>query len=169
MENIAIAIRDSDLYLLATVVRDSVGNTRVNWPRDHVPSWQPHTSYHASGQHHQKSFGQALDIRKTIKPDASFKGTKNVASFGVATDEHRGAEQPDPKHYTSVFEIPVSLVKPEKYSTWAYVDLVEANVAPVLFPGAAVLKQQTYKDAVPWIVLTFLELPKWAVRPPSTA
>jgi len=168
MENIAIAIRDSDLYLLATVVRSNAGDIYVNWPRDHLPSWQPHTSYHASGQHHQKSFGKALGIRKAAKPDASFEGTKQVVSFGVAAGDQRGSEQPDPRQFTSVFEIPASLLKPEKYSTWVYVDLVEPNISPVLFPGAAVLKQQTYTDAMPWLVLTFLELPQ-EFCPPSAA
>ena len=52
-----------------------------------------------------------------------------------------------------------ALVRPEKYSTWAYVDLVEPGVDPPLFPAAIVRKQQTYKDAQPWIVVTFLEIP----------
>jgi len=59
---------------------------------------------------------------------------------------------------TSSIEIPLAMVRPEKYSTYAYVDLVEPGVDPLLIAGAAVLKQETYKNAEPWIVLTFLDI-----------
>lgn len=155
--NIAVAVRDSDLFLLATVVRCQSSDVYVNWPRDHEPDWKPHTSYHASGQHHHKSFGTALDVQKKQKPDVNFKGTKAVVSFGVAMGDHKAVNAPcDSGAFSSVFEIPVALVRPERYSTSVYVDLVEPGVEPTLFPRATILKQETYKDAVPWIVLTFL-------------
>lgn len=158
MQQIAIAVRDADLFLLATVVRATTTDVYVNWPRNQVVGWKPHTSYHASGQHHQKSFGKALLVQKKQKPDVTFKGTLNLVSFGVATGEHRSVNVPcDPRDFTAVFEIPLALVRSETYSTYAYVDLVEPGVNPVLFPGAIVWKQETYKDAEPWIVLTFLE------------
>jgi hypothetical protein len=159
MQKIAIAVRDADLFLVATVVRSAATDVYVNWPRGHVVEWKPHTSYHASGQHHQKSFGKALDVRKEQKPGAAFRGTKTVMSFGVAAGEHTAVSvRCDPKDFSAVFEIPLALVRPEKYRTWAYVDLVEPGVNPQLFPGAIVRKQETYKDAEPWIVLTFLEI-----------
>lgn len=162
MQRIAIAVRDADLFLVATVVRSTATDVYVNWPRDHVVEWKPHTSYHASGQHHQKSFGKVLDVRKEQKPDVTFKGTRTVVSFGVATGVHRAVNvRCDPKEFSAVFEIPLALVRPEKYSTWVYVNLVEPGVDPVLFPGAIVRKQERYKDGEPWIVLTFLEIPVW--------
>lgn len=157
--NIAIAIRDTDLFLMATVVRTQASDVYVNWPRDHAPDWKPHTSYHASGQYHQKTFGTALDIQKKQKPDVNFKGTKCVVSFGVAAGEHKAVNVPcNSSVFNSVFEVPIALVGPKKYSTWLYVDLVEPDVEPTLFPGATILKQETYRDAAPWIVLTFLEI-----------
>ncbi len=160
MHQIAIAVKDGDLFLIATVVRAAATDVYVNWPRDHVAGWKPHTSYHASGQHHQKSFGSALDVQKEQKPDVTFRGTRTVVSFGVATGEHAAVNvRCDPKDFSAVFEIPLALVRPEKYSTWVYVDLVEPGVDPLLLPGATVRKQETYKDAEPWIVLTFLEIP----------
>ncbi len=159
MHQIAIAVRDTNLYLLATVVRAAATDVYVNWPRDHVAGWKPHTSYHASGQHHQKSFGEALDVRKKQKPDPCFRGTVNLVSFGVATGEHTAVNvRCDPKDFSVVFEIPVAIVRPEKYRTYVYADLVEPGVDPVLFPGATIAKQESYKDADPWIVLTFLEI-----------
>jgi hypothetical protein len=160
MQKIAIAVRDAELFLMATVVRSAATDVYVNWPRDHVVEWKPHTSYHASGQHHQKSFGKALDVRKEQKPGVTFKGTRTVVSFGLASGEHTAVNvRCAPKDFGAVFEIPIAIVRPEKYSTWVYVDLVEPGVDPLLFPGAMVLKQEAYKDAEPWIVLTFFEIP----------
>jgi hypothetical protein len=159
MQQIAIAVRDTDLFLIATVVRAAATDVYVNWPRDHVVGWKPHTSYHASGQHHAKSSGRAFGVRKKQKPDPSLKGTVNLVSFGVATGEHRAVNvRCDPRNFGAVFEIPLAMVRPEKYTMYVYVDLVEPGVDPLLVPGAAVRKQETYKDADPWIVLTFLEI-----------
>ena len=159
MHQIAIAVRDAELFLLATVVRAAANDVYVNWPRDHVLGWKPHTSYHASGQHHQKSFGKAFDVRKKQKPGPGFKGTVNLVSFGIATGEHTAVNvRCDPKDFIAVFEVPLAMVRSEKYRTYMYVDLVEPNANPGLFPGATILKQESYKDAEPWIVLTFLEI-----------
>lgn len=159
MQQIAIAVRDGDLFLLATVVRKAATDVYVNWPRDHVVGWKPHTSYHASGQHHQKGYGKILEASKKQRPDASFRGTVNVVFFGVATGEHAAVNvRCDPKDFTAVFEIPLGLVGSEKYSTYVYVDLVEPGVNPLLIPGATLLSQEWYKDTEPWIVITFLKV-----------
>ena len=53
----AIAVRDgTDLFLILSIRRGPKGDVYVNWPRPHDPKWKPHASFHASGQHHQKSF-----------------------------------------------------------------------------------------------------------------
>jgi hypothetical protein len=157
--NIAIAIRDTGLFLMATVVRAHTSDVYVNWPRPHKPDWKPHASYHASGQHHQKSFGKAHGIQHKQKPDAHFKASKAVVSFGVATGEHKAVNVPcDSSAFNAVFELPSALVRPETYRTYVYVDLVEPGHEPIFFPQATILKQATYMDAVPWIVLTFLDI-----------
>ena len=139
--SIAIAVRDTDLFLMATVVREQTSDVYVNWPRTHEPDWKPHASYHASGQHHQKSFGKALGIQHKQKPDAHFKGTKAVVSFGVATGEPKAVSVPcDSSDFTAVFELPAALVRPEAYRTFVYVDLVEPGHEPTLFPGGTILK-----------------------------
>ena len=157
MFQIAIAVRDGDLFLIASVVRAVATDVYVNWPRDYVPGWEPHTSQHASGEYHQKSFGQTFDVRQEQKPDANFKGTKKVVSFGAANSEHVALNiRCDSRDFDAVFEIPIALVRPEKYSTWVQVDLVEPDVEPTLTPGE-LLKQHTYTDAAPWIVISFLD------------
>lgn len=158
MRQIAIAVKDIDLFLEATVVRAAETDVYVNFPRDHVVGWKPHTSYHASGQHHQKSFGQAFFPKKKNKPDSTFKGTVNVVSFGLASGEHKALNLLDPNDFSDVFEVPVTLLRPDKYSTYVYVDLVEPGMDPLLIPSAIIRLQKMYKDAEPWIVVTFLEI-----------
>lgn len=159
MREVAIAVRDGDLFLIATVVRAATTDVYVNWPRDHVAGWKPHTSYPASGQHHQKSFWKAFLVRKEQKPDATFKGTVNLVCFGVATGEHTALNlRCNPGNFADVFEIPATMLRPEKYTTYVYVDLVEPGVSPTLVSGALVRQQAMYKDAEPWIVVTFLEV-----------
>jgi len=116
MQNIAIAVRDVDLFLLATINRTATTDVYVNWPRKHVTGWEPHASFHASGQHHQKSFGKASLIQKKQKPDSTFKGTENLVSFGVGSLEHLVVNVLcNPKDFSAVFEIPHSTVGLERF------------------------------------------------------
>lgn len=159
MRTIAIAVRDTGLFLEATVVRAAGTDVYANFPRDCVSGWKPHSSYHASGQHHQKSFGKAFQVCKKQKLDSTFTGTANIMAFGLNSNEHKILNlRCDPTDFSDVFEIPVSLLRPEKYSTSVYVDLVEPGVTPLLIPGATIRQQEQYRDAEPWIVLTLLEI-----------
>ena len=165
MYRIAIAVRDVDLFLVANVVRKATvgataSNVYVEWPRSHIVGWCPHTSYHASGLHHHKSYGKAFsaNTKQQQIPDASFSGAVNVVSFGLTAGEHNDINEIcDPRKFDAIFEIPVALVRPERYSTYVHVDLVAPGENPLLIPGASPKWQKTFKDAEPWIVLTFLE------------
>jgi hypothetical protein len=67
---------------------------------------KPHSSYHASGQHHQKSFGHKAMVRQQQKPDANFRGTVNVVTMGIASDETRAIQMPYQKAaFMEMFEI----------------------------------------------------------------
>jgi hypothetical protein len=159
MYQIAIAVRDVELFVMATVVRSSKTDVYVNWPRDGEPEWKPHTSYHASGQHHHKSHGVKFGIRTAEKPDANFTGTRNIVSFPIAAGEHKAVNVScKPNDFDVIFEVPFALVGATKYTTYVYVDLVQPGVDPVLFPGAAIKAQEVYRDAEPWIVVSLLEI-----------
>jgi hypothetical protein len=122
MNTIAIAMRDVSLHLEASIVRKAASDVYLNFHRDHDPNWKPHASYHASGQFHHKSYDQKL-LPPTVgqKPDSGFKGTKNLASFGLASGEHLLFKQLcDPTKFDEIFEIPVQLLRPERYSTYVY-------------------------------------------------
>ena len=63
MINYAVAAHDGDeLFLFLTVARAPDGDVYVNIFHRHtepeLKRWKPHASYHASGQHHQKSFNR---------------------------------------------------------------------------------------------------------------
>lgn len=66
---IAIVAKDTVLFLEATVVRKAAIDAYVNFHRDNVPGWKPHTSHCSSDLHHQKSFDLPFLIQK--KPPSS--------------------------------------------------------------------------------------------------
>jgi len=54
-----------------------------------------------------------LGAESEQKPDITFKGTRTVVAFGVATGEHTAVNvRCDPKDFSAVFEIPLALVRP---------------------------------------------------------
>jgi hypothetical protein len=125
----AVAVRDgADLFLVLTICRGPQGDVYVNFPRDHEPDWKPHSSYHASGQHHHKSFGHKPLVRHAQKPNASLTGTENVVTTGITSDEPRaGNTQCVASDFQEVFEIPLAALRPEKYHTMTSVDIAEPN------------------------------------------
>lgn len=158
MRQTAVVVKEDDLFLVLTVVRAGTADVYVNWPRDHVSGWKPHTSYHASGQHHQKSFDRKLDVKREQKPDAAFKGTVCVVSTPIAASEHKDLNiRCKAEDFDDVFEIDANALSAEKYEMLISVDLVEPGVAPALVPGCRVVQQETFRDAEPWIVISVIE------------
>lgn len=156
MYKIAIAVRNVDLFLEAAVVRNDKGDIYVNVPRPRS-GWSPHASYHVNGEHHLVSFSKKSLIQQKQKPDPTFIGTEAIDAFGLSSDGYKPVHKCDVNAFDAVFEIDVALLRPDKFKTHVYVDLVEPGVHPRLIPGAKVLLQKTYKDTEPWIVVTFLE------------
>ena len=157
----AVAVRDGgDLFLVISIRRRASGDVYVNFPRDHDPTWKPHTSVHASGQRHQKSFNHKFDVKHRQKPDASFGGTENVVTIGVASDEPRKINKPcQASDFQDVIEIPLLDVRAERYLTYISVDMAEPDQQPPLFPGARILRQEVFMDSVPWVFVTVYETP----------
>jgi hypothetical protein len=155
----AVAVRDgSDLFLFLSVCRAQSGDVYVNFPRDYKPNWKPHSSYHASGQHHQKSYGHKVLVRKGQKPGSTFSGTQNVVTSGIAADEPRAIHCPcQAAGFEGVFEIPISDLSTDMYRTMISVDISEPNGQPTTTPGSTVVRQAVFKDAVPWIIVTLFD------------
>lgn len=156
----AIAVREADgLYLVATVVRDIAGDVYVNWPRPYRPDMKPHTSYHASGQHHHKTFKAKGLLRKDQPPDKHFSGERNIVTFGVDQDMAKAVGVLcKESEYSAVFEIPSSQLGTTKYATAVSVDLADEGGRPIIPAGAVVLKAVEYKDASrPRILVTLFD------------
>ena len=116
----------------------------------------------------QKSDNSAYAVSMKQPLDDSFRGSEMVISTGITAGEARAVERAavvqghstivDRATFTDVFEIAASELK----STWSVnlaIHLIE-DQHPLtdlkgMMPGAAVVKQETYGDGAPWIVVTF--------------
>lgn len=155
----AVAVRDGDdLLLCFRICRSPKGDVYVEFPRDHDRGWKPHSSYHASGRHHQKSYGHKNYVVQRERPDANFSGTQCVVQMPIASDEPRKIKVLcNVADFQELFEIAVGEIRPDKYRTGISVDLTDTISQPILIPGAAIIQQSVYKDVLPWIVVTLYD------------
>jgi hypothetical protein len=153
----AVAVRDgNELFQFLTIARSSEGDVYVNilhkqqgsdWER-----WKPHASYHASGQHHQKSFGRKALIARRQPPDVNFRSAENVVTMPLPADEPRRLNTPcNMTEFYDVFEIQASDLTE---NTQISVDVTEPNGDAIITPGAKIIRQFAFTDAVPWILVT---------------
>ena len=153
----AVAVRDGgDLFVLITIVRDPKGDVHVNSPRPD-PNWKPHASYHASGQHHAKSFNHQSFVRCRQRPDQNFRGTVALEHLVIGPSDHRAIKWPcQSSDFHDVFEIAqCDLPKAGRLC----VDLAEPGEAPIMpFPGAKMVRHGSFKDRAPWILVTLWSL-----------
>jgi hypothetical protein len=156
----AVAVRDGeDLLTVLTVNRGPQGDVYANIPRPHMPDSKPHGSYHASGQRHARSFNQKAFVRSLQRPDQNFRGTEQVETLLIGSTDHRAINVPcQPSDFADLFEIPYADVKNIKHGRLC-VDLAEPGAGhTVRFPGEKVLRQAVFKDAVPWILVTLIDI-----------
>ena len=154
----AVAVRDADeLLLFITIVRDSETDVYVNFPRDD-PKWKPHASYHASGQHHQKSFGHKSLVYKRQKPEGSFRGTEPVVMIPIDLEGVRSLSKAcRVEEFSDVLEIPADRLGPTLADsrTSLAIDLAEpGSPAFEAVPGGHIIAQWIFDDAVPYIYVT---------------
>jgi hypothetical protein len=153
----AVAVRDDQLYLILRVRRSPKGEVFVMFPRED-PDWDPHSSIHIDGTHHQKSFDHKFHVQVGDKPTVEPKETRNVVTTGVAAGEARVINAPcKANEFSDVFEIPEVMLRPEKYRTHISVDLTSPGGTPIIPHGARILQQHVVNEVVPWIVITLFE------------
>jgi hypothetical protein len=151
------------LWLTHVVARSPKGDVYVNWPRDHVSNWKPHSSYHASGWHHEKSFGSELTKKKRQKPDANFRGTAMVISTPISEEGARRVNLVcKPTDYADVMEVPASALEPNGGTAIAVSlaepgDPMSAASLGLLMSTTPIIEQAIFKDAVPWLVVTLYD------------
>ena len=92
----AIAVRDGDdLFLwvrLRRAARNDIYYVLPTGREDDAEwkEWDPHGSWHQDGSLHHKSFNRKmLPAESRQKPNVEFKGTHNLITRGIASDEPR--------------------------------------------------------------------------------
>jgi hypothetical protein len=146
----AVAVRDdASLFTVLTVNRVR-GNVYVNIPRPLIPDHNPHSSFHASGQLHVKSFNQKAFVRQTNNPpNHNFRGTEQLETLLIGPNDHRAINIPcQALDFADVFEIPYDDLRQIKQGRLC-VDLAEPGASHAIrFPGERVLRQRVFNDAV---------------------
>jgi hypothetical protein len=123
--------------------------------------WNPHGSWHKDGRVHHKSFNKKFLPAERQKPNAEFKGTYNLITRGIASDEPRLFGVPcDPTKFSEIIEIPVGILSPKHYETHMSVDVSEPGLQPSLMGGSEnILSQRIFDDAIPHITVTVYSFP----------
>lgn len=160
-ESYAIAVRDAgELFLMFSINRDAAGDVYVNFnKRDN--KHKPHSSYHASGQLHHKSYGSYNSpIRKYQPPNDKFSGSEPIITTSIRKGDARAwGILCKPKDYTEVMEIEDKIITP-KFGYQFLVELVELRVTSWIstYPYAKIIQQKIFKKSVPWIVASLYEM-----------
>src|SRR5690242_13152393 len=111
----AVAVRDEKLYLFLRIKRNRKGEVFVIFSREDN-DWDPHSSVHKNGTHHQKSFNHKFAVQTRQKPSAQFQRTSNVVETGISLDEARAINvECKPSEFSHIFEICADNLRPEKY------------------------------------------------------
>jgi hypothetical protein len=153
----AIAVRDKKLYLVLRLTRNTKGEIFVMFPREDK-DWDPHTSAHRDGTVHHKYFDHKSVVRKPREAGGPFNETVTLLTTGFASDQPRKIDVVcETDQFSEVFEIPVSDLRPEKYRTNIQIDLLPPGGQPNIPHGVKIIRQETYQDAVPWIIVTLYD------------
>jgi hypothetical protein len=157
----AVAVRDGRDLLTVLTINRIRNNVYSNIPRPNLPGSKPHSSYHASGQHHPRIFGQKGFVRRRQRPDQHFRGTEIVENLLITPNNHRAINMPCQRsNFADIFEIPYDEMKSVKNGRLC-VHLIErggASTIPLPFPDAKIVRQKTFDDAVPWILVTLFDI-----------
>ena len=160
-ESYAIAVRDDGkLFLMLTINRDTGGDVYVNFnERDN--KHKPHSSYHASGQLHHKSYGSYnFPIRKKQQPKGKFSGSESIITTSIRKGDARAWNVPcKQNNYLEVMEIADEIITPE-FGYQFSVELVEPKGVPWIstYPYARIIQQKIFKKSIPWIAASLYEM-----------
>ena len=166
----AVAVRDEDdLFLWLRLKRAAATDIYYMIPTGREDEsdwkkWDPHGSWHRDGKFHHKSFDQKVfPAEQEQKPDAAFKGTRQLISRGLASDEPRAfGVRCDTTKFADVMEFSAVMLSPKHYETYTSVDLCEPGLQPLLMGGEEdILLQRVFDDAIPHITVT---LYRWVPR-----
>jgi len=148
----AVAVREgSDLWLALWVRRSPKGEFFVLRPRPER-GWNSHTSYHLDGSLHMKNYDQrACSPEKRQPLGGAFRGTEHLGAYFGYTPKEIGAVC-DPSAFSGVVEVPLGVLGPRDGAV--IVDLVEPGCDPMPLPWVRLVRQEVFRDTVPWVVIT---------------
>jgi hypothetical protein len=148
----AVALRDgADLWLTLWVRRSRRNEFFVMIPRG-TEAWDPHTSYHLDGTLHAKSYGQKFPSTMKRQPlSGPFRGVVHLGSYAGHAPKTEGAIC-DAAAFSGIVEVPSGVLGPRHGAVT--IDLVEPGHPPDDQLWAQVHKRETFRDAVPWVVIT---------------
>jgi hypothetical protein len=154
-----VGVRDATgLRLLARIARRPSGifylipRTNAEFGIEADRNWDPHVSYHTDGRHHVKSFDQRVSSPYYRQPlDQRFSGAEPLFDQSFQPGELSGVPAlVDTSPLAQVFEIPAASID----STTVYVISVSLLAPHAALPQRdwlAVVAEQTFRDAEPWI------------------
>ena len=151
-----VVVRDKGLFLFWRIRRSDKGDVYVLFPQDSEAN--PHASYHANGQRHHKSTDAKFQVTQLQTPDKNFHGNENIVRTGIAAGEAQAINAEfKASEYSEALEIDHNILVATKYKNYLSVDLTDSNgTARINFAGK-VIDQKTFKDTIPWIVVTLIE------------
>jgi len=148
----AVAVRDDEeLWLVLWIRRNIKRDVFVMVPRA-KSGWDPHTSYHADGRLHEKSFGKKLISQQRQPLTGDFRGVEHLGAYGGHGPKTVGAIC-DASAFSGVLEVRKGILGPNGGAI--SVDLVEPDTEPLAWPlgDGEVFAAETFKDVEPWIVV----------------
>jgi hypothetical protein len=118
-------------------------------------SWDPHLSYHLDGTCHSKSFNKrfAHTTRQLQPLTGPFRGAAHLGAYGGHGPKGVGAIC-DPAAFNGVVEIPPGVLGPVDGTI--VVDLIEPGNEPLEWPYTRLIRQEVFRDFVPWIVIRII-------------
>jgi hypothetical protein len=152
----AVAVREGiNLWLILWIRTSQKGEIFILIPQSYlIPQgnrkWDPHTSYHSDGTLHWKSFGKARRSRKCQPLTAAFQGTEELLRIGGFEPKEVGAIC-KPTDFTRVVEVPPGVLGLRDGTV--VVDLVEPNNEPSPFSSTPLVRQEVFKETIPWIMV----------------
>ena len=154
----AVAVRDGDkLSLFLRIRRNRKGEVFVKLAAgDSEPDWDPHVSYHESGQFHHKSHDRPFSVHTKQKPGPRFRGTEHLGNFVIDAELARALPRCKVQQFSEILEIPIEIIGPRGTDprTGVSVDLVEPGTSPTeAVPRGRIVDERVFDKAVPQIVV----------------
>jgi len=147
----AVAFREgADLWLTLWVRRSPKGEFFVMIPRGDR-GWNPHASYHLDGTFHSKTFNDKKmgPPQKRQPLTGKFRGTEHLGAYGGHIPKAVGGIC-DPTAFSGTVEVPPGVLGPRH--GMVVVDLIEPGCEPLSW-FTHVVRQEVFRDFVPWLVI----------------